>query len=1057
MTEKEFLEPPSRYRGTPFWAWNAKIEKEILKEQIDCFKEMGMGGFCIHSRIGLDTEYLGREFMELVKFCNTYGKKQNLSTWLYDEDKWPSGYGAGRVTDKEIYRSRYLLFSDKAYPDGAFIRGKTPPTRLVLSGKIQKLAEYIVKEENGILKEYRFLKKGSDQVAEPEKCSDGGKIWHAYLVISGDSSWFDKQTYLDTLNPKAAEEFLRVTHEVYADSLEEEFSKSIPMIFTDEPQFILKESLSENRGITEAGIPYTDDFEETFRKREGISFLANLPKLFWEPEDGKDYSFRWKYHEHIAYRFCAGYMDTVSRWCARHHIALTGHVMNEPSLEEQTRAVGEVMRTYESFQVPGIDMLAWRTEYTTAKQAQSEANQKGLSGITSELYGVTNWNFDFRGYKAIGDWQAALGVVNRVHHLTWYSMGGEAKRDYPPSIGGQVPWHKEYHWIEDYFARIRLVLEQGKPKVRIGVIHPVESCWMWFGNEKLTKNRRRELEIKFQELIRWLLFGKLDFDYIAESVLPGQYTETESQFCVGAMRYDVVIVAGMDTIRSSTLDRLEQFTAHGGDVLFVGREPEYVDAAKNSRAKELASRCRHIEWEQSVLYEALEPYREIATFHSDGRREEELLYRMCEERGKRYVFLAPGKPKENYGLPRKERLTVQIKGDWDILVCDAMSGERFWGKGEKIIRKDAADRREENEVWTSYVWERFEQDSLLLELTEKETGESQSCAKKKREYKFVCGDRREIYRSLLPEPKTSFLEEDNVLILDKARYRLDDGAWEDEEELLKVDDRLRRRLGYPLRTESQTQPWLLKKKNCTHTVTLRFEIESDIDCEVKLAAEGTVKKLLLNGRKVSVQPDGWYVDRCLRIYRAGNIVRGDNELELEVEYGEKENLEWCYLLGAFSVALAGAKTRIISINKDLRYGDYSMQGFPFYGGNMYLETEITIPSGDVEIEIPHYRAPLLKVSMDGRDEIVVEAPYRAVFKDVVEGRHKVQICCYGNRYNTFGQLHNCDPEEVYFGPKTWRTKGNAWCPQYNIKQAGILTTPTVYIYTQKEENEEKGK
>ena len=72
-------------------------------------------------------------------------------------------------------------------------------------------------------------------------------------------------------------------------------------------------------------------------------------------------------------------------------------------------------------------MLAWRTEYTTAKQAKSAANQRGLSGITSELYGVTNWDFDFRGYKAIGDWQAALGVVNRVHHLTWYSMGGKRK------------------------------------------------------------------------------------------------------------------------------------------------------------------------------------------------------------------------------------------------------------------------------------------------------------------------------------------------------------------------------------------------------------------------------------------------------------------------------------------------------------------------------------------------------------------------------------------------------------------------------------------------------
>ena len=58
----------------------------------------------------------------------------------------------------------------------------------------------------------------------------------------------------------------------------------------------------------------------------------------------------------------------------------------------------------------------------------------------SELYGVTNWDFDFMGHKGQGDWQAALGVVLRVHHLTWVSMKGEAKRDYPASIGYQVPW-----------------------------------------------------------------------------------------------------------------------------------------------------------------------------------------------------------------------------------------------------------------------------------------------------------------------------------------------------------------------------------------------------------------------------------------------------------------------------------------------------------------------------------------------------------------------------------------------------------------------------------------
>jgi hypothetical protein len=32
---------------------------------------------------------------------------------------------------------------------------------------------------------------------------------------------------------------------------------------------------------------------------------------------------------------------------------------------------------------------------------------------------VTNWTFTFEGHKGCGDWQAAMGITFRVHHLTW--------------------------------------------------------------------------------------------------------------------------------------------------------------------------------------------------------------------------------------------------------------------------------------------------------------------------------------------------------------------------------------------------------------------------------------------------------------------------------------------------------------------------------------------------------------------------------------------------------------------------------------------------------------
>ena len=142
--------------------------------------------------------------------------------------------------------------------------------------------------------------------------------------------------------------------------------------------------------------------------------------------------------------------------------------------------------------------------------------------MLSELYGVTNWDFDFRNHKLGGDWQAALGVTIRVHHLTWVSMEGEAKRDYPACIGYQSPWYRKYKKIEDYFSRLNTALVRGTPFVKIGVIHPIESYWLKWGNEETTGAVREEMDKAFSDLTSWLLYGLLDFDFISESLLEEQ-------------------------------------------------------------------------------------------------------------------------------------------------------------------------------------------------------------------------------------------------------------------------------------------------------------------------------------------------------------------------------------------------------------------------------------------------------------------------------------------------------------------------------------------------------
>ena len=106
----EFKMPGKNYRSIPFWAWNCKLNKQLMKQQIDCFEEMGFGGFLMHPRYGLDTEYLGKEFMEHVKFCVEYAKSKNMQAWIYDEDRWPSGSAGGMVTRNPDYVRRDLRF-----------------------------------------------------------------------------------------------------------------------------------------------------------------------------------------------------------------------------------------------------------------------------------------------------------------------------------------------------------------------------------------------------------------------------------------------------------------------------------------------------------------------------------------------------------------------------------------------------------------------------------------------------------------------------------------------------------------------------------------------------------------------------------------------------------------------------------------------------------------------------------------------------------------------------------------------------------------------------------
>lgn len=1039
LRDELFKNPTKEYRGTPFWSWNCKPEKGMMERQMKAFADMGFGGYHIHSRTGLDVEYLGDEFMDDVKFCTEYAKNNDMLMWAYDEDRFPSGFAGGLVTKDKKYRYRELFMTFDKRDD---YLSKRPEGRAEESYLIAIFD--IVLNDDGTLKSYNIVNDDKDVE---------GVAWYTYLRIATEDSWHNNQTYVDTLDKASIERFVEVTHERYKEVVGEYFDDVIPSFFTDEPKTTYKKALPfaiEKRNLI---FPWTDDFPDTFKEKYGFDMIPHIPELVWELEQFKPSKARYFYHRHVAERFSESYSKTIGDWCKANNVHLTGHMIKEASLKSQSTAVGEAMLPLSEFGIPGIDMLCDEREYTTAKQAQSIAHQYGREGVLSELYGVTNWDFDFRRHKLAGDWQAALGVTIRVPHLSWMTMEGEAKRDYPASIHYQSPWYKEYKIIEDYFARVATAMTRGSANVKIGLLHPVESLWLSWGTQEHTGGIKQQLDDGFQKMTEWLLFAHLDFDYLSESVLERIGSANGNKLKVGEMEYDVVVIPGVRTIRSTTYEQLSKFVENGGTVIFAGEIPKLIDAEESDKPKKLALQSVCVSMEQNAVVKALEPFRTLHIVDKNGSECNKLLCQVRQDGDDKWIFVCYGKKKERYDNEGLSKMFIKLPGKYKALAYNAMDG---------TITK-ANVRHDDNE--TVITCEYTTHDSVLLKLTQ--VNEYELSDNAENETDNVSSDvmmaqgEAELINPFAKVPVR--LDEPNVYMLDLACYSVDGGEFRPLEEVLRIGVKVREELGITPQSGRMAQPWTGSKEKPQHTLALKYTITSEIDVEnVVLAMEHAEDaKITVNGAPIKTEISGYcvgegiykkdheayYVDEKIKTVALPSFEKGDNELIIEIPLGEGTDIENSFLLGDFGVKVCGASQIITEPVKELAFGDIVPQGLPFYGGNVTYLLPISVKAEEspakFNVKVPYFRGSLIKVELDDNPEgIIAFAPYKCVLS-AVEGCHTLGLKLYGNRINTFGTIHNCNENTTWFGPDAWRTKGDSYSYEYQLKKVGILKRPDV--------------
>jgi hypothetical protein len=564
MNITDFQTPPKEYREAPFWSWNDDLDPQELARQIRLMDEAGWGGFFMHSRVGLRTPYMGKSWMACIRACVEAARQCGLGAWLYDEDKWPSGFAGGlSVAGDPAYRAYALACKVDNRP------------ALVA----ERIATFAAREVEGQLTDIR-------PCDAPPFDDDADRLIQFYpKTMQLGTTWFNDYSYVNLFNPDAVRAFLDSTHEVYAAAIGADFGGVVPGIFTDEPSIFRPE--------TGGSLPWADDFPAIFQARNGYDLLPHLPALLFDVGDYQ--AVRYDYWRTVTQRFVEAFTRPVYEWCQAHSLAFTGHFNCEDTLLAQVQWNGAVMPHYPYMHVPGIDKLGRQINagpgtVLTVKQLDSVVCQTGKPRALCENYGCSGQDFAHTGRKWIGDWAYVLGVTFNNLHLALYSMRGARKRDYPQVVFYQQPWWPENRLVADYFARLSYSLSQGQRVADILVIHPIASAWTLFRPD--AARAVDQLDRSLDDLLMTLMRSQRDFHLGDEMLMePGSPCEAKvsqdeagPRLDVGRMAYRLVIVPLSTTLSANTVRLLDEFAAAGGPVLALEPTPTLIDGRPARRS-----------------------------------------------------------------------------------------------------------------------------------------------------------------------------------------------------------------------------------------------------------------------------------------------------------------------------------------------------------------------------------------------------------------------------------------------------------------------------------------
>jgi len=561
--QRGFEHPPDDAKIMMRWWWfGPSVTRPELERELRLMKQGGIGGFEVQATYPLwpddpsmgirNLPYLSDEFIDALRFTAAKAKELGLRMDLTLGSGWP--YGGPSVS---IEDAASTLRAERVKIQPGVRRVPIPSTT---AGE-KFLAAFLARTEGQSFAASSIgeLSEIHDGAVWLPELRDGN--WEVLFFIAGRTGMqvkrpaFGAEGYvLNHLDTTATEHYLKNV----GDRLMQAFPSERPhAVFCDSLEVYNQD--------------WTPDFLEEFKKRRGYDLKPFLPALVADIGP-RTLDVRRDWGKTLTELYNERFLIPLHNWAKQNRTLLRVQNYGLPAVS---------LAGYENVDLPEGEGAQWKVVRGT-RWAASASHIYGRPVTSSETW---TWLHSpvFRAtpldMKAEADRHFLMGINQLIGHGWPYTSEGV---DYPgwrfyaaAVFDEKNPWWIVMPDIASYLQRTSFALRQGSAINDVALYLPNDDGWAHFtnGNPHLIEILRDRVGT---DVINTILSSGYGFDFFDDDVLLKMGRIEPEKLVLGASRYRVIILPGVERIPLETMRKLEQLARAGVIVIATRRMPDTV-------------------------------------------------------------------------------------------------------------------------------------------------------------------------------------------------------------------------------------------------------------------------------------------------------------------------------------------------------------------------------------------------------------------------------------------------------------------------------------------------